>query len=129
MNIVNLFFREIVILHEIPKTIVSDRDVKFLSHFWRSLWKKFESNLLFSTASHPQTDSQTEVTNRILGNLIQSLSRDKPRQWDLALSQAEFAFNHMANQLLQNHPTQINFSRDLFPSTENHDDEDKTSKS
>lgn len=40
LNVVNLFFREIVMLHDIPKYIVPDRDIKFMSHFWRSLWKK-----------------------------------------------------------------------------------------
>lgn len=68
MNIANLCFKEIVCLHGIPKSIVLDRDVKFMSLFWKSLWKKVGKGLLFSTTSHPQTIRQTEVTNRTLGN-------------------------------------------------------------
>lgn len=52
-NVANLFFREIIQLHGVPKTIVSDRDVKFLSHFWRTLWGKLGTRLLFSTSSNP----------------------------------------------------------------------------
>jgi hypothetical protein len=52
-HIANMFFKEVVRLHGLPKSIVSDRDTKFVGHLWRTLWKKLGTNLSFSLAYHP----------------------------------------------------------------------------
>ena len=66
---------------------------KFLSHFWRSLWGKLGTRLLFSTSSHPQTDGQTEVTNRTLATLLRAVIKKNLKAWEEALPHVEFAYN------------------------------------
>ncbi|XP_042031074.1 uncharacterized protein LOC121777781 [Salvia splendens] len=106
-HIADLFFREIVRIHGIPRTIVSDRDVKFLSHFWKTLWRKLGSKLLFSTTVHPQTDGQTEVVNRTLGGLLRALVSDNRKSWELCLPIAEFAYNRTTHSSTNFSPFEI----------------------
>jgi hypothetical protein len=107
VNIANLFFREIVRLHGIPRTIVSDRDSKFLGHFWRTLWGKLGTKLLFSTACHPQTDGQTEVVNRTLGTLLRALVKNNLKSWEECLPFAEFAYNRVVHSSTNMSPFEV----------------------
>ena len=54
--VAHAFFDGVVRHHGIPKSIVSDRDPRFLSDFWQGIWKACGTHLKFSTAYHPQTD-------------------------------------------------------------------------
>jgi hypothetical protein len=92
-HIADLFFKEIVRLHDMPRTIVSDRDAKFLSYFWKTLWGKLGTKLLFSTTCHPQTDGQTEVVNKTLSSLLRAIIKKNLKTWEDCLPHVEFAYN------------------------------------
>lgn len=94
-------------LHGIPRTIVSDRDSKFLSHFWKTLWGKLGTKLLFSTTCHPQTDGQTEVVNRTLGKMLRCFISGNPRVWENLLPHVEFAYNRVVNSTTSHSPFEV----------------------
>jgi hypothetical protein len=81
-HVANLFFREVVRLHGLPRSIISDRDTKFVGHFWRTFWKNMGTNFSSNSTYNPQTDGHTEVVNRSLGNLLRSLITEHHNQWD-----------------------------------------------
>ncbi|KAA3484365.1 Transposon Ty3-I Gag-Pol polyprotein [Gossypium australe] len=98
---------EVVRLHGILRTIVSDRDVKFLSHFWRPLWGKLGTRLLFSTTCHPQTDGKTEVFNRVLSTLLGAIIQKNLKSWEECLSHIEFANNRAVHLATKHSPFEI----------------------
>nr|KYP38791.1 Transposon Ty3-I Gag-Pol polyprotein [Cajanus cajan] len=105
--IAKLFFRQVVRLHGLPKTIVSDRDAKFLSHFWKVLWEKLGTKLLYSTTCHPQTDGQTEVVNRSLSTLLRVLLKGNKKTWDDCLPHLEFAYNRVVHKTTNLSPFEV----------------------
>jgi len=93
IHIADLFFQEIVRLHSMPSIIVSDSDAKFFSHFWRTLWNKLGTKLLFSTTYHSQTDGQTERVNRTLGTMLRAILKKNLKMWEECLLHVEFSYN------------------------------------
>jgi hypothetical protein len=106
-HIANLFFKEVVKLHGLPRSTVSDRDTKFVGHFWRNLWKKMGTNLSFSSAYHPHMDGKKKVVNRILGDLLRSLVSEQHSQWDHILPRVKFDYNDSINRSTRQSPFQI----------------------
>ena len=106
-HIATLFYAEIMRLHGLSKTIVSYRDVKFTSYFWKILWHKTKTLLKFSTTFHSQTDGQIEVVNRSLGILLRCLNGKQLKNWDLILPTSEFAFNNSVNRTTSKSPFEI----------------------
>jgi hypothetical protein len=105
--VANLFFRDVVRLHGVPKTIVSDRDVKFMSYFWKTLWGNLGMKLLFSTKCHPRTDRQTEVVNRTLSQLLRTMIKKNLREWEDCLPHVEFAYNRVVHSTTQLCPFEV----------------------
>ncbi|KAK1573269.1 hypothetical protein QYE76_017799 [Lolium multiflorum] len=103
----DVFLKEVVRLHGIPASIVSDRDVKFMSYLWKSLMAKFGVKLLFSSSSHPQTDGQTEVVNRSLSTLLRTLVKTNLKSWEDCLPHAEFAYNRAKHSTTSRSPFMI----------------------
>ena len=89
-----LFLDHIVRLHGMPQSILSDRDPRFLSLFWKELFTLTDTTLRFSTPNHPQTDGQTERTNRTLEQYLRIHVKHRPARWAHYISLAEIAYNN-----------------------------------
>ncbi|KFK28310.1 hypothetical protein AALP_AA8G499800 [Arabis alpina] len=111
-EIAAVFIQEIVRLHGYPSTMVSDRDTLFTGMFWTELFRLAGTSLNFSTAYHPQTDGQTEVTNRGLETILRCFTSDKPKKWAAYLPWAEFCYNSSYHSAIQMTPFKALYGRD-----------------
>jgi hypothetical protein len=105
------YIAEIVRLHGIPKTIVSDRGSLFSAHFWEHLHKGLGTSLVHSIAYHPQTDGPTERVNAILEDMLRACVLSSRGSWESWVPLAEFAYNNNYQESIKMAPFEALYGR------------------
>jgi hypothetical protein len=103
--------KDIFRLHGMPKEIVSDRDTKFTSRFWKSLMAGFETKLLFSTTYHLQNNAQIERVNQILEDMLRMHVMHQPKKWEDYLPLVEFSYNNYYQESIKMSPFESLYGR------------------
>nr|KYP69685.1 Transposon Ty3-I Gag-Pol polyprotein [Cajanus cajan] len=93
-KLTELYIREIVRLHGVPSSIISDRDLRFTFKFWGSLHQALGTKLRLSSTYHPQTDGQSERTIQSLEDLLRACVLEDSGSWDQYLPLIEFTYNN-----------------------------------
>jgi hypothetical protein len=106
-----IYLDQIVRLHGIPKTIISDRGAPFVARFWEQLQSALGTKLIRSSAYHPQTDGQTERVNQILEDMLRACIIHYGTSWDKYLALAEFSYNNSYQSSLQMSPFEALYGR------------------
>ena len=103
-KLAKLFVNHIVSLHGVPVSIISDRDPRFTSRFWKRLMKELGVRLNLSTAFHPQTDGQSERTIQTLEDMLRSCILQFKGHWNEYLPFAEFTYNNSYHSSIEMSP-------------------------
>ena len=103
-----IYKREIVWLHGLLSSIVSDRDSKFMSKWWCELHHMLGAKLLMSTSFHPQMDGQTEHANRNIRQIFHTIMRHNQKDWVDHVDLMEFAINASITGMTKFAPFELN---------------------
>jgi transposase InsO family protein len=112
-SMARVFFDNIVRLHRVPSSIVSDRDPVFTSKFWSELFALAGVELNLSTAFHPQFNGQSEVVNKVVTMYLRCLTGDHPRQWLQWLPWAKYCYNTSFHSSLRLTPFKVVYGHEL----------------
>ncbi|KAK1643793.1 hypothetical protein QYE76_061598 [Lolium multiflorum] len=110
-KLIDLYIKEIVSKHGVPKKIVSDQGSVFTSAFWKQLHEALGSKLDYSTAYHPQMGGQTERTNQILEDMLRACALDFGGSWEEHLPLAEFSYNNSYQSSIKMAPFEALYGR------------------
>ncbi|GJZ10492.1 putative reverse transcriptase domain-containing protein [Tanacetum coccineum] len=105
------YLKEVVSRHGVPVLIISDRDGRFTSHFWKSLNKALGTRLDMSTAYHPETDGQSERTIQTLEDMLRACVLDFGKGWDKHLPLVEFSYNNSYHTSIKAAPFEALYGR------------------
>ena len=89
-----IFMDAVMRLHSLPRVIVSDRDTKFTSDFWREFCRVMATTLAMSSGFHPQADGQIERANQSIEEMLRAYVGKHQNDWDDKLRMIEFAYNN-----------------------------------
>lgn len=103
-QIAEVFFKEIFRLHGLPRTIVSDRDNRFLSNFWQELFRLSGTELTPTTSYHPQTDGQTEIVNKWIEGYLRNYATGQQNAWGKWLHLGEYCCNNTHHMSIRMSP-------------------------
>ncbi|KAL8094138.1 hypothetical protein AgCh_035848 [Apium graveolens] len=93
-KLVHMYLKKIVVRHGVPVSIVSDRDPRFNSRFWKSFQECLGTRLNMSTAYLPQTYGQSKRTIQTIEDMLRVCAIDFKGSWDEHLPLVEFAYNN-----------------------------------
>ena len=93
-KLAELYIANIMRLHGVPMSIISDRDPRFTSRFWKKLQEALGTKLNFSTAFHLQTDEQSERVIQVLEDILRCCILEFEGSWEKYLPLVEFAYNN-----------------------------------
>ncbi|GJV13911.1 putative reverse transcriptase domain-containing protein [Tanacetum coccineum] len=110
-KLTRLYLKEIVCRRGVPVSIISDRDIRFASRFWRSIQKSLGTNLDMSIAYHPETDGQSERTIQTLEDMLRACVIDFGSGWDKHLPLAEFSYNNSYHASIKAAPFEALYGR------------------
>ena len=104
-----LFIFQIFKYHGLPTSIVSDRDPKMTSLFWRGLFENLGTRLNFSSTYHPQTDGQSEIVNSVILDLLKCYVNevDQRNQCEKYLPLVEYAYNNTVHSSTGKSPFEV----------------------
>ena len=108
-GLAHLYLDNVYRLKGLSKFIVSDRDTRITSEFWQTLFRRLGSTLNLSTAHHPQTDGQTEITHRTIEQILRAYVTPEHDDWATWLPVAEFAYNSSTHSSISTTPFEANY--------------------
>ena len=111
-QVAKAFWDNVVKLHGIPTSIVSDRDKVFTSNLWKQLFAGAGTKLPYSTTYHPQMDDQSKRMNQCMEMYLRCAVHDAPRQWRRWLPMAEFWYNSTFHASLNCTPFKALYGRE-----------------